>query len=307
MDNSKDLKIKASLLYTLKGHKSAVYALAPFKGHQFLSAGGDGWIAVWNHEHSEDGKLLAQTSSNLFSLQTANGGDVIMAGDINGDLHVVSGKGADPRRIEYHKKGLFGLYELKDCFLSLAGDGMMTKWSKDAFQKMESFQLSHHRIRGFALLPQSNRIAIGSSDRNIYIIDLETFSIQQVIKFAHENSVFTLAASKDEKFLLSGGRDAILKVWHIGEEISHHRDIPAHLFTINAIKYAPDQKIFATASRDKTIKIWDAKEFKLLKVLESIRDQAHINSVNDLLWLSENRLISCSDDRSIKVWDIAYC
>ena len=307
MDNFKDLRIKAKLLHTLKGHKSAVYALASYKSHRFLSAGGDGWIAEWDHQESEDGRLLAQTSSNLFSLQSSYNGDLVMAGDIHGDLHVVSSNGAEPRRIEYHKKGLFGLHELDDCFLSLAGDGMMTKWTKDSFQKMESFQLSHHRIRGFAHLALSNRIVIGSSDKNIYIIDLESFSIQQVIKLAHENSVFTLAVSKDEKFLLSGGRDAILKVWNIGKELSHHQDIPAHLFTINAIKYSPDQRIFATASRDKTIKIWDAKEFKLLKVLESIRDEAHINSVNDLLWLSENRLISCSDDRSIKIWDVGYC
>ena len=61
----------------------------------------------------------------------------------------------------------------------------------------------------------------------------------------------------------------------------------------------------ATASRDKTMKIWDANNFKLLKVIDTVRNGGHINSVNTLRWSKYNNwLISGSDDRSIIIWEI---
>ncbi len=308
MDNSKGLKLKAKLIHHLMGHNSAVYALSPYKGGEsFLSAGGDGWIASWNYKESENGRLLAKTNSNLFALKYTPEHDLIISGDIVGDLHFVNiSEEEKTKKISYHTKGIFGLYEVEGALLSLAGDGMMTRWTLDKINKTDSHQLTYHRLRGLVYLKKSKLIILGSSDKNIYVLDQETFTIKHVINLAHENSIFTLAATGDEKYLLSGSRDAILKVWDIKDDFKLLKSIPAHLFTINAIKFSPDNRIFATASRDKTIKLWDAHTFKLLKVIESIRDQGHVNSVNDLLWLSENRLISCSDDRSIKVWEVDY-
>jgi WD40 repeat protein len=77
----------------------------------------------------------------------------------------------------------------------------------------------------------------------------------------------------------------------------------AHLFTVNDIAYHPNGKFFATASRDKTIRIWDAVSFVLLKVIDSIRNAGHLKSVNRLLWV-DDVLISCSDDRSIIAWEV---
>ncbi len=62
--------------------------------------------------------------------------------------------------------------------------------------------------------------------------------------------------------------------------------------------------MFATASRDKTLKVWETEGFQLLKVLEGRRDGGHSHSVNRLLWTNFNNwLVSCSDDRSIILWE----
>jgi WD40 repeat protein len=56
---------------------------------------------------------------------------------------------------------------------------------------------------------------------------------------------------------------------------------------------------------DKSIKIWDAENFRLLKVIDKARHAGHGTSVNKLLWSEDqNRLLSVSDDRSASIWDI---
>jgi WD40 repeat protein len=61
--------------------------------------------------------------------------------------------------------------------------------------------------------------------------------------------------------------------------------------------------MFATASRDKTIKLWDFSSGRLLKVLDTVRYGGHVNSVNRLLWV-DNVLLSASDDRTVSIWEI---
>ena len=77
------------------------------------------------------------------------------------------------------------------------------------------------------------------------------------------------------------------------------------MYTVNALALNTDGTLLFSGSRDKTIKIWDANSFELLKVIEGIRDGGHLNSVNSLLWSPEKKyLISGSDDKSIGIWKI---
>jgi WD40 repeat protein len=107
--------------------------------------------------------------------------------------------------------------------------------------------------------------------------------------------------------LLSAGRDARLKFWDIDREFKPVEEIVAHMYTINHITFSPDCQHFVTCSMDKSIKVWDAKTFKLLKVIDKARHAGHGTSVNKLLWLNHKEtLVSCSDDRTISLWDINF-
>jgi WD40 repeat protein len=58
---------------------------------------------------------------------------------------------------------------------------------------------------------------------------------------------------------------------------------------------------------DKSIKVWDAVSFKLLKVIDRARYAGHGTSINKLLWTPyQNQVVSCSDDRSLSVWKLHF-
>jgi WD40 repeat protein len=103
--------------------------------------------------------------------------------------------------------------------------------------------------------------------------------------------------------LFSGGRDALLKVWKLDQTPILLETINAHWFTINDLQISPNGNFLISASRDKTIKIWDIKTLELLKVLDRFKNiGGHTHSVNRLLWLDNETFVSGGDDKKICVW-----
>jgi len=116
-------------------------------------------------------------------------------------------------------------------------------------------------------------------------------------------AVFALQYSPLGDYLVSGGRDAQVKIWN-SATFELTQNIPAHLFAVNHIAFHPNLPYFATASMDKSIKIWGSDDFKLYKVISREKGYAsHRLSINKITWDGDN-LISASDDKSIMIWKV---
>lgn len=294
-------------LAQLTGHNASIFALAEGRdGQHFLSGAGDGWVAEWDFQNPETGRLIAKVDAQIFSLLFLKKYNRLVVGNMNGGLHWVDLQDANlTKNIAHHQKGVFDIREVREEVFTIGGEGKITRWQPGDCRSVESLHLSHQALRCMDVCEKRNEIAIGSSDNNIYFLDAETLELKQTIEGAHANSVFSLRYSPDASYLLSGGRDAHLNVWDLENRGEKLRSEPAHWFTINDIAFHPDGIHFATASRDKTLKIWNLENFQLLKVLEPARDGGHKNSVNKLLWAKHgNTLLSCGDDRTIILWKI---
>ncbi|AEE50193.1 WD40 repeat domain-containing protein [Haliscomenobacter hydrossis] len=288
----------------LTGHNASVFALSATQDPRYiLSGAGDGWVVRWDLDEPELGKLIAKVDTQIFSLQHLPDLDQVVVGNMNGGVHWVDLTQPErTKNIAHHRKGVYRILRVADQVFTAGGDGILTRWDVHEGRTLESIQLSHQSLRGLAYCPARQELAVGASDRNIYLLDVHSFQVKASIKAAHSHSVFSVQFSPDGKYLLSGGRDAMLKVWD-ADGLHNLSAQAAHWFTINDIVFQPGGALFATASRDKTIKIWDAQTFQLHKVLDTIRDRCHVNSVNSLLWTThQNQLVSASDDRSLMVW-----
>ncbi|KAG9413826.1 WD domain protein [Aphanomyces cochlioides] len=73
-----------------------------------------------------------------------------------------------------------------------------------------------------------------------------------------------------------------------------------HKKAISSIEFATTGHVLASASPDKTVKLWDASSGALKSTLEG-----HEQGISDVSWCSNSRCIaSGSDDRTIKTWDV---
>ena len=299
--------LQAKKIAQLTGHNASIFAICPdTQENYFFSGAGDGWIVRWNFDEPELGKLVAKVETQIFALKHLPKWNKIVAGNMNGGVHWVDlANPDDTKNIAHHKMGVFDMLLIDDYLFTAGGAGMLTKWSATESRSLESFQLSNQSLRCLDYHQGRNEIAVGASDNSIYLLDATSLELKKTIPNAHDNSVFSVRYAPGGSFLYSGGRDALLKVWDISLDFVSVSSQPAHWYTINDIAFHPDGHWLATGSRDKTIKIWDANTFELLKVIETIRDKGHVNSVNKLFWSSHhNYLLSGSDDRSMIIWEI---
>lgn len=186
----------------------------------------------------------------------------------------------------------------------IAGDniGFLHFLDLDSNTFTKHVEAGNKSARSIAISKIRNEIAVGFSDWKIRIFDLKSLKLKKTIE-AHSNSVFSVKYINDEKFLISGSRDAHLKIWD--ENFNLVEDIPAHLFAINDIIYIKEHQLLASCSMDKSIKIWSANDFKLLKVIDKAKHASHGTSVNKLLWEPNAQvLLSASDDRTISMWKL---
>lgn len=291
---------------TLAGHRDCVYKVCPsFDSHFFFSADGAGMIAQWNIQNSEIGELLIKVPNSVYAMNVLPEIEKLLIAQNFEGLHLIDLKEKkEEKSIKITNDYIFDITVIQNNIWVACGDGTIIIIDFEHWAIKKYIKTSQKSARTMAFHQDLNIIAVGFSDFSIQIFDVNTFQPLHVIQ-AHQNSVFALSFSPCGQYLLSGGRDAHLKIWNVNDNFSLHQDIVAHLYALNDIVYSPDALFFATCSMDKSIKIWDSKTFKLLKVIDKARHAGHATSVNTLFWSEfDNHLIAAGDDRLISIWNI---
>jgi len=302
------MKINVKKIAAFTGHKDCIYTLSRSGRHEKIySAGGDGMVVEWDIGNKESGKVVAKVDASVYALHYISELDTLIIGQNYEGIHLVNaGDQQVLGSLKITESPIFDIKNHKNLLYIGTGDGNLFVVDVRDLSIVKQLKLSIQSLRSIAVNPHTNEIAAAFSDNYIRVLDIKSMKLKYHFP-AHANSVFTVYYTESGEVLMSGGRDAHLKGWHAMDNYAPLNDIVAHMYAINNIAYRPDQKYFATASMDKTLKIWDAEQYKLLKVIDHARHGGHRTSVNKLLWSGDNRyLFSGSDDRSVLAWDLEF-
>ncbi len=293
-------KIEIKKLAHFAGHLDCVYALEKSMQTDCVYSGAaEGYIVEWNYKLQSDGKLISKVLRPVYCLKLLKDKNILLAGTASGNLHVIDlENNQELKNFELHTLGLFDLKTHKNFLVSAGGDGTISILDQTNFSLVHKIIASDKSARIIAMKPDGAEFAVGFSDHKIRIYNAENFELKTTIT-QHSNSVFALAYSPDGNYLVSGGRDAMMNIYDTKNNFELLKNIAAHNLHIHCIYFNTNGKLFATSSMDKTIKIWDAENFELLKVIDKSRHEGHVSSVNKLLWLDDENIISCSDDKTI--------
>jgi WD40 repeat protein len=301
-------KIEVTKLHTLTGHRDCVYTLQPSGDlYHFFSGSGDGMVVVWDLNNPETGELIAKLPNSVYALHYHAPSGFLIAGHNYDGIHVLDWQNKNEvGSLQLTKAAIFDMQSYGDLLFVASGDGALHLVKVSTLTSMATVHASGKSARTIAIHEKRGEIAVGYSDHYIRVFDLQDLQLKYEWQ-AHANSVFTVQYTPDGNHLISGSRDARLKVWDVQAGYRQAAEVVAHMYAINHLDFSPDKKHFVTCSLDKSIKVWDAKELKLLKVIDRARHAGHGTSVNKVLWTAyHDQLLSASDDRTISVWHIIF-
>ena len=294
------MKFQVELKYHLPAHKDCIYTCLKLTDTTFLTAGGDGLLLKWDLADTTSAHSIAKTDSSIYFLEKIDENTIVI-GTNSGALYLINLKNKSVIAELEIKKGIFTGYKQGDYLYIGLADGELVKISLLTFRILYRKTISSGHIRKLSVIPKAQTLVAATSANEIIFIEDDL--VKHLINNAHNDSVFSLFAL-DQHLLISGGKDAILKLWDL-KSYQTIIEVPAHLFAINDITQIKSNNRIITASRDKSIKIWDPETLLLEKVMDrSKHSMASSHSVNKLTMLNSKNLVSVGDDRIVRVYEI---
>ncbi|KAJ5678676.1 WD domain-containing protein [Penicillium macrosclerotiorum] len=204
---------------------------------------------------------------------------------------------------------------------SCSSDLTIKLWNAaDGYKNIRTLQGHDHIVSAVRFIPNGSLLASASKDMDVRLWDVTNGYCVKTIQ-GHTAWVRDICPSIDGKFLLSTGDDMTVRLWDISAKPENKLVCFGHENFNECCAIAPPSsyrylaplagltkvgspettaEFMATGSRDKTIKIWDARGTCLMTLI------GHDNWVRAVVFHPGGKyLLSVSDDKTIRCWDLS--
>jgi DNA-binding beta-propeller fold protein YncE len=249
-------------LARLRGHGDGVCGVAfSTDGKKLFSASLDMSLRSWDgHSGAPIGSAVGH-SAYLESMAVSPDGSAFATGGHDNMIRLWSGDGAPGAQLRGHTEAVYTVaFSMDGKTLASGGnDQQLFLWNIASGEKKA---VSGHRgtVQSIVFSPDGKRFAV-SAEQTIYFFNFsgESLEANLVTKIELDNLIKTLAFSHDGKWLAAGERDGKLRLFTASEGASVTSQ-DAHTNGIYGIAFSPDSHSLATASFDRTIKVWKLED-----------------------------------------------
>ncbi|MFM8595580.1 MAG: WD40 repeat domain-containing protein [Flavobacteriales bacterium] len=293
-------KNKISALYTsrfqLLGHNGPIYALSQHADHLY-SASSDKLVVRWNLTDGTQDQFVVKTERPAFSILKLQYCPQLVIGQDDGSLHIIDvEQRTEIRHLKVHQHAVFSIAEnqTKGQRYTTDAAGNLLVWD-DSWNLLLTMPLDCGKIRSLQLSPDGHFLFLACGNGKLKLLDTEF--LNQVNEWTAHQEACTALCLLPNQTILSGGKDGYIRHWSPDGELL--KFFPAHKGTIYGLARLNDE-LYASVSRDKTIKIWQNTTHQIFQKIE-VSGRAHLHSINALV-ACDNQMITAGDDKRIHVW-----
>jgi WD40 repeat protein len=239
------------------GHQINSIVFLPGK-REFFTSGDDGQVLKWNLDGDAKTYQVIYSGTDIIEVLAVSPDESMLAcGSNNSTIHLIPLKGNNLRYdLTGHKgkiKSLIFSYDGKYLY-SASIDGKVLKWDMESRTNTD-INMGGMKITSIDVSSNGSYIAGLSSDGKVIISDFNNNSDNFRIE-TPGREIKTIRFKPDENILAIGDVNGTVELWDINTQ-KKISEVKAHTAAVNDIRFNPVLKQMATASKDKTLKIFN--------------------------------------------------
>uniref|UniRef100_A0A453NQ52 COPA/B second beta-propeller domain-containing protein n=2 Tax=Aegilops tauschii subsp. strangulata TaxID=200361 RepID=A0A453NQ52_AEGTS len=193
------------------------------------------------------------------------------------------------------------LHPTEPWILSSLYSGSVCIWNYQTQTMVKSFEVTELPVRSAKFIARKQWVVAGADDMFIRVYNYNTMDKVKVFE-AHTDYIRCVAVHPTQPFVLSSSDDMLIKLWDWDKGWACTHIFEGHSHYVMQVTFNPkDTNTFASASLDRTIKIWSIGSPDPNFTLDG--HSKGVNCVDYFTGGDRPFLITGSDDQTAKVWD----